>query len=153
MNNQIIHDENIVTNVVIDSSDCCIGRLNPFNICAVDLPRIKNVCDGCQNDILKMGTLTFSGKSGQQLCFECIHAKVTEPKLPQLTSVDQCMICLENEKDVFCWKRHGQDMRMCLDCVFDNTLFNKASTSFNTHQQKIDSDPERIKFVTKFLNT
>lgn len=123
----VLQSSSIMGNVGVTASKF---QSQLINICASDIPHKVSICDACKKDFSKDSTLLICGKD-RQLCFDCIYTKVTEPKL---TSVGQCMICLIDNKDVFFWKRDGQPMMMCLDCVFDNTLFNKASTSFPTHK-------------------
>jgi hypothetical protein len=85
-------------------------------------------CDKCN----QFSTCMKSTKN--KVCCECL-LDICFPPPQQEKPPKMCMVCLtsiKNEKNVLCWEKDGNEIIMCLNCVFEFILLKKAKSDFKS---------------------
>lgn len=90
----------------------------------------NSICEKCNQFASCM-------KSSQnKICCECLLKICFPPQqLHQEKPPKTCMVCLSsntNDKNVLCWEKDGNEMVMCLNCVFEFVLLKKAKSDFKS---------------------
>lgn len=125
-------------NVVIGNSYFFVNDVEPKSqvianeplVVGWNYPRTEK-CKKCNND--DANKFLIIGSKGR-VCLSCLCDKINEPD-PRSHPIGQCMICVEDNKELMEWRREGNKMKMCFDCLFDAALFNKASNDFEQHKK------------------